>query len=142
MSATAGAFAGLAYEAIAYYKEEYYPVKHLDPPPEAFFVDGAAFHLYARFTRYKPYNVVSYIASQQNADALLKLEHTLSSWAPKSRDLRRAELYHKTALHHAHLLCKSYQQQTKEADLESKDLLACLEHFLDSHLQNITELCI
>jgi len=142
ISAVIGAFMGLSYEAINYYHDDYYPVDNLDPKPEAFFVDSIAFHLYARLTRYKKYNVVAYIASQGKTDQLLKLEHALSQWKPKSRDLSRAEFFHKMALIHAVTLCNSFKKEEKHGDhAECDQLLTNLEDFLNRHLQNITLLC-
>lgn len=113
LSAAAGALAGLTYEAIAYYNDEYYPVNQLDPKPEAFHIDSAAYHLYARLSRLRAYNPVAYIASQQHTDSLLKLEETLGTYAAKSCDLKRAELYQRMALHYARALLRSVRSGTK-----------------------------
>ena len=144
LSGAAGAVMGMVYEAISWYNTEYYPVNNLSPTPVAFYVDPAASHIYARFShKYKKHDPVAYIASQQNTDSLLNLEDMLTRFKPKSKDLQRAERYHKAALMHARKLCKAQQLAEKRAflDRDTEELLASLEELLNRHLQNVTGQC-
>ena len=142
MAAAKGALMGVLYQGAVWYNTEHYPVNHLNPKPEAFFVDTKAFHIFACLSRYRKYNAVAYIAALHNTDSLLKLEDVLSKWAAKGHDLTRAETYHKMTLSSAKKLYKSYLEEEKKAkDSEFEDLVANLEGLVDVHLQNITTLC-
>jgi hypothetical protein len=157
MSVAQGAVAGMFYHVLTWYTKKQYPVDNLDPRPEAFCVDTAAFHLFAKLNRYRAANPTEFINALQKTDSLLKLEKELGTWTAKSKDLIRAEFYYKSALKSAKKLCASHVQQlkvqketnkfSKVGSAELKNvikncgfLLEQLEEFLNIHIQNVTEL--
>lgn len=139
--AIVGAVLGIGYEGASWYMHDYYPVRHLKPQPEAFWVDPVSFNLFAKLNKFRHKNVKAYRHALVKTDSLFVLEHALKGGRAKPviEDIIRAETLAEIALKNATKL----QETVTEVDqsMEIEHLVKELENMLYIHVENIRQLC-
>lgn len=136
-----GAAVGVAYEGASWYMNDYYPIKNLNPKPEAFWLDPVSWDIFAKMNRVRDFNPKAYRIALLKTDSLLILEHALRTRAkPTVEDVIRAQTLADIALKNATRLQEDSASKVEFA-VEMETLVGELERLLEIHVENIRQLC-
>jgi hypothetical protein len=143
--AAIGAAIAAFYKMSQVYTTRVYPLQKLRPPPEAFHVDPAASHLFARLQAARRVDEKHYLEAFHATDSLLHLEHQLQRYLPLKSDERRAAQYRETASLALFRLGRSYVRRSKKkpsaaACEEFEQTRKQIDELLWTHLQNVNRL--
>lgn len=137
-----GAVGGLAYGGAMFYMHDYYPVKNLDPQPEAFWMDKISFDLFAKLNKYRKFAPSAYRTALEKTDALLVLESALVNQrtTPVIEDEIRAQTLSDVVITNLEDL-KAGAAGKDNTEMELEYLVSEIERLLTTHVENVRELC-